>query len=45
MTVPDDTLLQTLVAQRAEFVRFVRPRVASDAAAEEIVQLAFVRSV
>lgn len=34
-----------LVRERAAFVRFVRPRVESDAVAEEIVQSAFLRSL
>ncbi|AKV00922.1 RNA polymerase sigma-70 factor, ECF subfamily [Labilithrix luteola] len=36
-------LVETLAASRAAFVRFVRPRVESDAAAEEIVQSAFLK--
>jgi RNA polymerase sigma-70 factor (ECF subfamily) len=45
MAADDDGTFQTLVSQRAEFIRFVRQRVESDAAAEEIVQTAFVRGV
>jgi RNA polymerase sigma-70 factor (ECF subfamily) len=42
---PDAAMLRQLVEQREAFVRFVRPRVESDAAAEEVVQAAFLRSV
>lgn len=36
-------LVEMLAASRTAFVRFVRPRVESDAAAEEIVQAAFLK--
>lgn len=51
MTEPMDALpdgpdpVTELVRERDAFVRFVRPRVESDAAAEEIVQNAFVRGI
>lgn len=37
--------MEVLLAERDAFVRFVRARVESDAAAEEIVQSAFLRSL
>jgi RNA polymerase sigma factor (sigma-70 family) len=41
----EPTVLDQLVRQRAAFLRFVRARVESDAAAEEVLQAAFLRSV
>lgn len=38
-------VVRQLAAQHDAFVRFVRPRVESEAAAEELVQAAFLRSV
>lgn len=43
--VPVVDLLSDVLARRDELVRFVRARVESDAAAEEIVQAAFLRGV
>jgi DNA-directed RNA polymerase specialized sigma24 family protein len=40
-----DEALSTLLPRREELVRFVRARVESDVAAEEIVQSAFLRGV
>ena len=46
MAAPVDAdFLETLLLQRAEFVRFVRSRVDNETVAEEIVQTAFLRGV
>jgi RNA polymerase sigma factor (sigma-70 family) len=44
-TTLDKPILDELVRQRDAFVRFVRPKVESEAAAEEVVQAAFLRGV
>lgn len=41
----DDAVAATLVAQHRAFLSFLRKRVESDAAAEEILQAAFVKAV